>query len=68
MADLIFCGVCDQDVSHDGAYVIAGQAGFPAQPLHRCCFVDGMSDAARDLGEAEVTAKFVAGPNFDPNA
>mgnify|MGYP003481288391 CR=1 FL=1 len=68
MPDLIFCEICDKDVSHDGAYVIATQAGHASTTHHRDCFVDCMSDCARNGDEPEVTVKFVAGPNFNPDA
>lgn len=63
MADLIFCCVCHQDVSHDGAYVLA-----EGEPHHRSCFVDWFGDAAQDMGFVEVAARFVAGPNFSPDS
>ena len=63
MADLIFCDRCEQDVSHDGAYVVLGSVS-----LHRSCFVDRASDEARRHGAFVVPVAFVAGPNFDPEA
>lgn len=63
MPDLIFCKTCDQDVSHDGAYVVLGSTN-----MHRSCFVDMASDEARRAGAYVVPVAFVAGPNFDPDA
>lgn len=64
--DLIFCAICDQDVSHDGAYAVATQAGFEPETYHRDCLVDSMSDMAQLRTDVELLVKFVVGPNFDP--
>lgn len=62
MADLIFCAICEQDVSHDGAYVATDDG-----PMHRSCFVDRASDQARAWGSWTVAGTFTPGLNFNPD-